>query len=173
MRDLSMHILDIVRNSVEGSANLIKLTIIETDEKIEIKVIDDGRGINQELLKDVANPFYTSRTTRKIGLGLSMFKATTERTGGSFKVKSSVNIGTEVFAELNLKHIDCPPLGDINETVMTIIMDCHNYDFIYNHKKNNKEFTLNTIEIKGVLDGIPIYNSDVLEWIKEQLPVQI
>ncbi|WIF94409.1 sensor histidine kinase [Caminicella sporogenes] len=171
MKELSMHILDIAQNSISANASLIEIIIDEDIEKDILTIIikDNGKGMNEEILKRVTNPFYTSRTTRKVGLGIPMFKAAAEACSGFFEIKSKIGEGTTVKAVFKYSHIDRAPLGNMVDTLLTLILSNPNIDFIYVHKKNNKSYILNTKEIKEILGEVPINNIDVLKWIKDNL----
>ena len=118
MRTISDHILDIIQNSLGAGATLIEI-IVEEDKKRDICSLiirDNGKGMDRETLKQAVNPFFTSRETRKVGLGLSLFKHNAENANGSFEIKSRVNKGTEIIAVFQLSNIDKPPMGDIWNT---------------------------------------------------------
>ncbi|BEP28475.1 ATP-binding protein [Helicovermis profundi] len=171
MRELSLHILDIAQNSISAHAESLRIAIIEDlkCDKLLIKIKDDGDGMDSEILKKVVDPFYTTRTTRKVGLGIPMYKAKAENCNGSFSIKSEVGIGTEVDAEFEHSHIDRVPLGNMADTIITIILSNPNMELIYTHMVNEKKFTLNTKEIKKILGDVPISNLEVISWLKEYL----
>jgi hypothetical protein len=124
MPDLAMHILDIVENSTRAGAKTVSLDIVEDSKEnsVTLSIIDDGKGMTEEELKHVLDPFYTTKRKRsKVGLGLPMLRETVEQTGGSLVVTSAPGKGTEVRARMVLDHIDRPPLGDINETLKIVI----------------------------------------------------
>lgn len=168
MRELSLHILDIAQNSVVAEAREIRIAIIENlvDDKLIIRIKDDGRGMDAETLERVIDPFYTTRTTRKVGLGIPMFKASAEGCNGSFEIRSALGVGTEIDAEFQYSHIDRVPLGNMAETLITIIQANTDLDLIYTHCYNEKKFTLNTKDIKKTLVDLPINNMDVLLWLR-------
>ncbi len=168
MRELSLHILDIAQNSVVAEAREIRIAIIENlvEDKLTIRIKDDGRGMDALTLERVVDPFYTTRTTRKVGLGIPMFKATAEGCNGSFEIRSELGVGTEIDAEFQHSHIDRVPLGNMSETIITIIQANTDIDLIYTHCYNDKKFTLNTKDIKKTLVDLPINNMDVLLWLR-------
>lgn len=171
MRELSMHILDIAQNSIVAGASEIQIIVDENLKKDTLTIIieDDGKGMNEEELAKVINPFFTSRTTRKVGLGIPMFKASAEGCEGSFKIESTKNKGTYVEAIFKHSHIDRVPLGNIADTMIVLISSDTSIDFIYKHIKNGQEYILDTKEIKAVLSEVPINNIEVLEWIKNNI----
>ncbi|MCG8538915.1 MAG: ATP-binding protein [Clostridia bacterium] len=171
MKELSMHILDIVQNSIVAGASLIKITIKEEfrEDTFVITIEDNGKGMGEEELARVTNPFFTSRKTRKVGLGVPMFKASAEACDGEFKIRSEKGVGTYVEAKFKHSHIDRPPLGNMPDTIVVLIVSDINIDFIYEHVKNSKEYILNTKKIKEVIDEVPINSSEVLDWIKNNV----
>jgi anti-sigma regulatory factor (Ser/Thr protein kinase) len=168
MRELSLHILDIARNSIVAKAKNIRISIIENtvDDKLIIKIKDDGIGMDDDTVKSVVDPFFTTRTTRNVGLGIPLFKANAENCDGEFSINSNVGIGTEIVAKFKFSHIDRVPLGNMADTIIAIINGNENIDMIYTHEINNRKFTLNTKEIKKHLGEIKITNMDVLVWLK-------
>jgi hypothetical protein len=168
MRELSMHILDIAQNSIVANASFIQITIDEDlkADTLTITIEDDGKGMNQEELAMVTNPFFTSRTTRRVGLGIPMFKASAEACDGAFEIKSSKGIGTHVKAEFKHSHIDRVPLGNMVDTMVVLITSDVNIDFLYTHRINSNVYILNTKDIKEVLGEVQINNMDVIDWIK-------
>lgn len=168
MRELSLHIMDIIENSISANATLIELYIEEDTSKniFTIKIKDNGKGIDEEMLKNITDPFVTSRTTRRVGLGLSLFESTCLRCNGSLKVYSEVNVGTEVVATMEHKNIDRPPLGKIEETIVSVLLN-PNIDLVYEHIFDGKSFILDSREIKKILGSEEINTPEVLLWIKD------
>lgn len=171
MRDISMHILDIVQNSVVAKATIIEVDVFEElkKDRLYIRVADNGKGMDETTLQRVVDPFYTSRTTRKVGLGVPMFKRTAEMCEGDFNIKSVVGQGTTIEVSLKYSHIDRPPLGDMAETVMVMVNTEDDVDFIYRHRVDDKEFKADTREMREVLGEVPLNSIDVLYWIKEHV----
>ena len=171
MKELSLHILDIAKNSVKAKASLIEVIINEDEEKnlLSIGINDNGCGMTEEFLKTVRDPFSTTRTTRKVGMGIPLFEAASQQCGGKLDITSEVGVGTKVMATFELNHIDRAPLGDMPGTIKTLIWGSPEIDFLYRHTKNGQEFTLDTREIKQVLGGVPLDNPDVLAWIDEYI----
>lgn len=171
MNELSLHILDICENSVKADASLIEIYITENPETnlFKIQINDNGRGMNQETMSKVESPFFTTRTTRKIGMGVSLFKMAAEMTEGSFNIQSVENKGTKVTATFKHNHIDRAPLGNIEETITTLILMGKEIDIYYSHRFKDSEYVFDTKEVKQVLDGIPLTNIDVIMWIKNNI----
>lgn len=171
MKEISLHILDIVQNSIRAQASLIEIRILEdtSHNVLSIQIIDNGTGMDRETLEKVTDPFWTSRTTRKVGLGISLFKVAAERCEGCLRINSEVGKGTEVLAEFQKDHIDRAPLGNISDTVSLLIMTNEDIDFIYTHSFNQQSYELDTREIKKVLGDLPICNLEVIDWIKNNI----
>lgn len=169
MRDLSLHILDIVQNSISAQATYIGIYI---DEDIEgdiltLKITDNGVGMDAKRIEEVTNPFYTTRTTRKVGFGLALLKASAERSDGYIDIESKVGQGTQVKAVFKIGHIDRPPLGSLDETLVTLIACNPDIDFFYRHRTGKGEFTFDTRDIKKRIEGISIAEPEVLAFIGE------
>lgn len=171
MKELSLHILDIARNSITAKAENIRIAIIEDidKDKLTIKMKDDGVGMDQDTAESVVDPFYTTRTTRDVGLGIPMFKANAESCNGSFKLNSEIGMGTEIIAEFQYSHIDRVPLGNMADTIVTIINSDSAIDLLYTHMVNDRKFTLNTKDIKKRLGEVEITNIDVLVWLRSYI----
>ncbi|MBR4116916.1 MAG: sensor histidine kinase [Clostridia bacterium] len=178
MKELSLNILDITENSVKAGATLTEISIDETADDIIFTITDNGHGMTKEVLETVLNPFYTTRTTRKVGMGLPLLKLAAEQTGGSLEISSRHidefpdNHGTTVKTVFCKNHIDCAPLGDVVETVKTLIQGHPVTDFLFVHKKQGKEVRLDTRELRVVLEGVPLNTYEVIKWIEEYLKEQ-
>ncbi|MDR0991642.1 MAG: ATP-binding protein [Ruminococcus sp.] len=171
MNEIALNILDVAENSVSADSSLIEIDV-EADSEADtltVKIVDNGRGMSAETVKNVTDPFYTTRTTRRVGMGTSLFKMAAEQTGGSFEIISKVGEGTSVTAVFKLSSIDRMPLGDITETVRTLVTMNAGIDWIYRFKNDSADFTLDTREMKEVLDGVPLSDPDVSMYIKEML----
>lgn len=169
MRDLSLHIMDIIQNSLSAKADRIDITISAlTDiDLLEIEIKDNGIGMDENFLKDIKNPFKTTRTTRKVGLGISLFEASAKSASGELSINSKKNSGTEVKACFKISHIDRLPLGDIAETLTTLIVAQPNveYNLVIDNKK--EQFIFNSLEIKKTLGEVAITQFEVIKWIGE------
>lgn len=169
--EISLNILDIAQNSVTAGADLIQIRILirTKEDTMTIMIKDNGHGMSQSLLSQVTDPFYTTRTTRKVGLGIPFFKYAATLTGGNFTIDSQEHIGTTVTAIFVLSSIDRMPLGDITGTMHTLILMNPKIDFLYTYTVDNNSFTLDTRLFKKVLQGIPFHTSEVSQYIKEYL----
>lgn len=174
MKELSLNILDITENSVKAKATLTQITVLEKDNLLTLTIKDDGTGMPEEIVKSVTDPFYTTRTTRKVGLGLPLLKMAAEQTGGHISIESSQgeNHGTVVSAIFYTDHIDCTPLGDVVSTIVTLIQGHPETDFIFKHIKEEKEVKLDTRELRQVLGDVPLNEYEVIKWISEYLREQ-
>lgn len=175
MKDLSLHILDIAQNSIHAGARLVEITIIEIGDLLTLTVKDDGRGMDAELLARAQSPFGTTRTTRKVGLGLPLLRQTAEMADGNFSVESEPGVGTCVRASYHTQHIDALPPGDLAETVVTLIQGAPNLDFLFLHGWDTPKYgeaRLDTREMRHALDGLPLDLPEVLQWGKESLTEQ-
>lgn len=169
MRELSLHILDIAMNSVKANASVIEINICEDTKEnlLTIEIIDNGSGMSPEFLKTVRDPFSTTRTTRKVGMGISLFEAAAVACGGKLELSSELGKGTALKVYFEHNHIDRAPLGDMSGTIQTLISGSPDIDFIYRHSINGKEFLMDTAQLRRVLDGVPLDTPDVLSWISE------
>ncbi|HHV99549.1 MAG TPA: ATP-binding protein [Clostridiaceae bacterium] len=169
MKDISLHLLDIIRNSTAAGARNIKVQILADINEDELRIIieDDGIGMDNELLERVTNPFTTTRTTRKIGMGIPLLKASAEMSSGELKIDSVKGKGTVVCATFKISHIDRPPLGDIASTMTGLIAAEPEIEFILNLNSDNGSFKFDTTEIKEKLGGVPINEIEVVYWIRE------
>ena len=171
MRELALHILDIAENSVKAKATLVTVEIIAKDNLLTIRISDDGRGMSEEFLSRVTDPFTTTRTTRKVGMGIPLFKQASETSGGTFNIKSKLGEGTTVSVTFKLDDIDRMPLGDVAETATTLLYpDC---DFRWIYKVDDREFVFYTREVKEELEGIPIDSPEIIAFLKSMIKENI
>ena len=171
MEDLSLHILDIAENCLRAQATLVEILINEDTERSRMEIIikDNGRGMDPETLKKAKDPFFTTRKTRRFGLGFSLFEESAKMTEGEFEIRSEPGKGTEVTAAFNTNHIDMKPLKNMAETIVTLIQGYPDADFFYRHAKDGKEIVLDTVELKKELEGIPLQTPEVIAGIKKSL----
>lgn len=171
MRELSLNILDIAQNSISAGATLITVDVAENtaDKALFIGIFDNGKGMSDEQVKSVIDPFFTTRTTRKVGMGIPLFKMAAEQTGGSFEIKSELGVGTEVKAYFKTDSVDFTPLGDVTSTVQMLITMNTDRDFIYNRAVDGKKFSLDTREIKTILGDVPLDTYEVSQWLKDYI----
>ncbi len=179
MKELSLNILDITENSVKAKATLVEISIAESGNRLELSVKDNGTGMTEDVLKSVRDPFYTTRTTRKVGMGIPLLQFAAEQTGGRIEIESRHidsspdEHGTTVYALFFKDHIDFTPLGDITSSIVTLIQGHPNTDFLFNHTAEELNVRLDTREIREVLgEEVPLDNFEVLIWIKENLTEQ-
>ena len=171
MRELSLNVMDVAQNSVRAEATLVRISVTESDkdDRLKIEIADDGCGMTQEQVQQVIDPFFTTRTTRKVGLGVPLFKLSAEQTGGSFDIQSEKGVGTTTTASYVKSHVDMTPLGDINSTVKILIQCNPQIDFVYTCTTDNGSFTLDTRELREVLGDVSLDTPDVLLWIGDYL----
>ncbi len=169
MTELSLHILDIANNSVKAKAKHIGIIISEdtASNLLTIEITDDGCGMDAAFLAHVTDPFTTTRTTRKVGMGLSLFQAAAELTGGNLSISSEVGVGTTVTAVFVRDSIDRQPIGDMAGTMALLIGSNPGIDFVYEHVLDDQSFRLDTLEIKEILGDVAIDSPDVVQWIRE------
>lgn len=174
MRELSLNVMDVAQNSVRAQASLVRITVSESDkdDRLIISIEDNGCGMTEEQVSQVIDPFFTTRTTRKVGLGVPLFKLSAEQTGGSFDIKSKPGEGTLTEASYIKSHVDMTPLGDINSTVEILIRCNPDIDFVFTRSTDSGSFTLDTRELREVLGDVSLDTPDVLEWIKQYLEEQ-
>lgn len=168
MRELSLHILDALENSLEAGATVVDL-IIEEDlaaDWLAITIQDDGRGMSEDQLARISDPFFTTRETRHVGLGIPLFKAATERCNGELTIESQLGKGTTLRATFQHSHIDRAPLGDITGTLMAVILS-GSCDLRYAHKVDRREFTFSTKDIRSKLDNIPLTHPAIRRWLRD------
>ncbi|MBQ6022812.1 MAG: sensor histidine kinase [Clostridia bacterium] len=178
MKELSLNILDIAKNSVKAGADQIEILLAETDELLAVTVKDNGCGMTPEFLASVTDPFTTTRTTRRVGLGIPLFKLASEQTGGTFHIASRdigshpEDHGTETGATFFKTHIDCAPLGDVVSSVVTLIQADPDIRWIFIHTMKDRSVRLDTNELKAVLGDVPLNVPEVIAWIGDYLKEQ-
>jgi len=169
MRELSLHLLDLIENAIEAGARSVDVSIIEdpAQDRLTIAVADDGRGMAPELAARAADPFTTTRTTRRVGLGLALLAAACERCQGSLDIQSTPGRGTTVTASFRRSHIDLAPLGDIAGTLATVIGGNPGIELTYHHVFGERQFCLSTRELKERLGEVPLNVPAICEWLRE------
>lgn len=178
MKELSLNILDIVENSVKAGAALTEILLTEAGNRLTLVIRDDGCGMDEDTVRSVTDPFYTTRTTRKVGMGVPLLKLAAEQTGGSFTVTSvpqSENAaahGTTVTAEFFTDHLDFTPLGDVVATLTTLVQGHPDTDFYFRHEMPNGTVELDTREIRAVLEGVPLDSYEVIKWMESDLKTE-
>jgi hypothetical protein len=177
--EISLHILDVAENSLMAGADLVEIDL-EQDapaDRLRLRIRDNGRGIGPDDLARVTDPFFTTRTTRRVGLGLALLLQTAEQTGGSFAIDSQQGQGTNLAVEFGLSHIDRPPLGDMAGTLVNLIIGRPEVDFVYRQRvvilaaggEDDDDFALDTREIKAALDGVPLSHPEVIDFLRGNL----
>ena len=169
MRELALNILDITENSVKAGATLVEIDIIAEGNLLTIRIKDDGCGMDEEFLNKVTDPFTTTRTTRKVGMGVPLFKMAAEQAGGTFSIKSTKGVGTEVVATFEIDNIDREPLGNIADTMTTLLSDEIPTDYVLTVSVNGNQFDLDTRELKEQLNGISISEPQVLLFVRDMI----
>ncbi len=171
MRELSLNVLDIAQNSVSANASLIEIELTEStaENELLIGIYDNGKGMTEEQLAAVRDPFFTTRTTRKVGMGIPLFKMAAEMTGGHLEIESEVGIGTKVKAFFRTDHLDFVPVGDMASTMVTLITMNESIDFLYTRCVDGKIFTLDTRSLKEILGGVPFSEPSISAWLRDYI----
>ena len=165
MKELSLNILDIAKNSVTAGASLIEITVTETSSRLTISVSDNGCGMTPEFVAQVTDPFTTTRTTRKVGLGIPLLQMEARMAGGDLTIQSAVGKGTTTTAWFDPGHIDMPPLGDLVSSIVTLIQGSPDIDFRFTHSVGAEHYTLDTREIREIMGDISLAEPEVLSWL--------
>ena len=171
MKDLSLHILDIVENAVMARAKKIGISIMEEPEKdrLIIEIKDDGIGMDEEVSQKAIDPFFTTRSSRKVGLGLSLMDQATREAGGMLRIESELGKGTIVTATFQYHHIDRKPLGNMTETMTTLLLGNPELDMIYTHKKEGKVYIFNSQWLKERFNDQPFFSPEAIQWLRKNL----
>jgi Histidine kinase-, DNA gyrase B-, and HSP90-like ATPase len=171
MKDISLHVLDIVQNSISANATMIEISIGENqvENTYCVRIKDNGKGMTPEMAKKVSDPYVTSRTTRKVGLGLPLLKLNAERTGGHLSITSDLGKGTEVEALFVYNNIDRIPLGDMAGTIVILASANPLIEFVYSHTVNGEQYIFDTREIKEALDEVSISDVHIFKYLKEMI----
>lgn len=172
MNELSLYILDLTQNSISAGASHVEITIVISDAEDSIVIIlkDDGCGMDSEFLSRVVSPFTTTRTTRRVGLGIPMIKAQCEACEGAFTIESEKGVGTTLKMSFKKSHIDLPPMGDLADTMVMLVNGSpEKPEFILKYTNGGEEFIFDTAQIRQVLEGVPLDTPDVLEWMRQYL----
>lgn len=171
MQNLSMHLLDIASNSVRANADtiLIRLKNSQKENVISLEIQDNGKGMDEAMIQAVQDPFYTTRTTRRIGLGIPLFKGLAEQCEGTFTLESQVNRGTRIQVTMRKDHWDVPPLGDIGDAVVLVIDMNEKNHVHFDYTNDYKQFSFDSEEIKAMLDGVSICEPEIRQWCKDYI----
>lgn len=170
MKELSLHLLDVAQNSLSAGATEVDITFRIRNGHLTMTIRDNGRGMEPEFLAAVLDPFTTSRTTRSVGLGLPLLRLTAEQTGGGLTVESTAGQGTLVEAALDTGHIDCPPMGDLGETISLLIQGAPQVEFTFTYDQDGTVFRLDTRELREILgEDVSLAEPEVILWLKDYL----
>jgi anti-sigma regulatory factor (Ser/Thr protein kinase) len=171
MEDLSLHVLDIAENSIVAGARHLEIRVRESrrEDLLSIEISDDGCGMSEDMLKKATDPFFTTRTTRRVGLGLSLFEQAAKRAGGQFNIASSPGAGTKVTGVFQYSHVDRQPLGDMDKTLFALIIGNPGVEFTYAHQADDSQVSVGTREIKARLGDIPINSPQGISAVRRSL----
>lgn len=169
MRELALNILDITENSVKAKADLIEIGVVADGNLLTISIKDNGCGMDAEFLSRVTDPFTTTRTTRKVGLGIPLIKMEAEMAGGTFAIASEKGVGTVVTTTFEIDHIDRPPLGNLAETMVTLLAGNSLINYRLTYIVDGREYVFDTAELKAELGDTPLDAPAILIAIKEML----
>lgn len=169
MKELSLNILDIAKNSVTAGATLIEITVTEAPSRLTISVRDNGCGMTPEFVARVTDPFTTTRTTRKVGLGIPLLQMEAQMAGGNLTIESEVGKGTTTTAWFDPNNIDMPPLGDLVSSIVTLIQGSPDIDFLFTHSVGEGSYVLDTREIREIMGGISLAEPEILGWLTDFL----
>jgi hypothetical protein len=168
MREISLHLLDLARNGIEAGATALFIAVVEDPaaDRLEMVVQDNGRGMNEEMVARAANPFCTTRTTRRVGLGLALMQMTCELCAGTFSLRSEPGVGTRVSCTLHPGHLDCPPLGDMGAVIQTLACESDRVALKYRHVIGDQTFEVDTETLQRELGLARVSDPPVLCWLK-------
>jgi len=175
MRELSEHVLDILYNSLEAGARAVRVEVTEDSraDRITLCMSDDGRGMDPEEVRRVSDPFFTTRTTRRVGLGIPLLAQAARACDGGIEIDSRPGEGTAVTAWLQASHIDRQPLGDMAATLVTVIAGSPDVEVEYRHRVDGREFAFTTRQMREELGDVPLSNPAVVQWLREYLKENI
>lgn len=171
VRELALHLLDIAENSIAAQAKTVALTVVEDTpaDRLKLSVVDDGQGMDAEMVALVADPFVTTRTTRKVGLGIPLLKAAAEACNGWLNITSEAGKGTRLECEFQHSHIDRMPLGDVAGTLLALMVAAPQIHWVYRHRVNDEEFVFDDQPIKDELGDVPLTEPEILSFVREML----
>lgn len=171
MKELAMHVYDLMENSTAADSTLVKLTIRDSlkENVYDFTIEDNGKGMTPEFMSRVTDPYTTSRTTRRVGLGLPLIKMNTENCGGGMTLKSEVGVGTTLHFWFQHDHWDRPPMGDLSGTVVMLAAAHQDIRIVYRHITDEGEYVFDTDEVKSALGGMDMNDVKVMGWLKEMV----
>jgi len=171
LEDLSLHILDLVENSIAAKAKEIAISIQEDsrEDRLVIEIKDDGMGMDHEVSEKATDPFFTTRSSRRVGLGLSLMAQAAQEAGGGLRIESELEKGTRVVATFQYRHIDRKPLGDMIETMTTLILGNPELKIFYTHSKDGKSYVFSSQVLKERFKNQSLTHPDVIQWLRKHL----
>jgi anti-sigma regulatory factor (Ser/Thr protein kinase) len=171
LEDLSLHILDIVENAIAAKAKKIDIVITEEPEqdRLAIEIKDDGMGMDEEVKQKAIDPFFTTRSSRRVGLGLSLMAQAAQEAGGMLRIESELGKGTKVTASFRYHHIDRKPLGSMFETMSTLLLGNPDLDISYTHQKEGKSYLINSQVLKERFKDRSLTDPEVIQWLRKDL----
>ncbi|MCJ7704623.1 MAG: ATP-binding protein [Desulfobacterales bacterium] len=171
MEDLSLHILDIVENAIAAKARRIEVSVVEEpgEDRLTIEIKDDGFGMDEEVRQKAMDPFFTTRTSRKVGLGLSFLAQAAQEAGGKLEIESRPEDGTKVRATFQYGHIDRKPLGSMTETIAMLFFGNPGIDFHYTHVKGERSYTLKSEWMREKFHDQASVAPETIRWLKKHL----
>jgi len=175
MYELSLHIIDIVQNSIAAHAKNIEVTLVvdSLKDRVSLEIRDDGVGMDKEILKMVEDPFFTTKSGKNVGLGIPLLKETAEITDGNFELKSKKGEGTLIKATFKKSHIDLPPVGDLYNTILTLIFACEKINLKFKYIKDGKTFEIETNKLRNLLGDVSFSNPEVIKFLKKYIKENI
>lgn len=167
MRELSLHLLDLMENALAAGASRLDVEIDEdlANDRLTLRVSDNGRGMTPEMVSRVGDPFFTTRTTRQVGLGIPLLQAAAERCAGGLTITSRPGVGTEVVATFQHSHIDRAPLGDLKSTLLSVLLADRTAELHYRHRRDDRVFAFDTGEMRQMLGEVPLSHPLVRDWL--------
>lgn len=171
MKELSLNVLDLAQNSITAGASLLEIELLEDPaaDLLTLRIRDNGCGMSEEQLRQVTDPFTTSRQTRRVGLGIPLAKLAAEQSGGTFRMESEVGKGTLVEATFGLTHIDRPPVGDMAATLLTLLQSAESFSLHYRHSRGAESFGLSSDQLREILGDVPLSEPEVLAWLLDYI----
>ncbi len=171
MKDLSMHIMDILQNSTRAGATEVFIDVIENiaDDTLTVSIKDNGSGMDKQTVEMALNPFFTTRSTRNVGLGLPLLKQNAERSGGRFSISSEAGVGTDVVAVFGLSNIDRPPMGDLAGAIVLTAVANPDIRLVFHFFDEVTDYVFDTDEVKTVLDGVPMSNPEIILLLRKMV----
>jgi hypothetical protein len=171
VEDICFHLTDLVQNSVAAGATTIRLDMVESGEQdtLAMEIADNGRGMDKETLEKVQDPFFTTKSYKKVGLGIPLFKATAQACRGDFAISSDVGRGTEVKARMQKSHLDCPPLGNLPETLLSLLVSLDAIDLQFSYRSDRGEFSISSGAVRQQVGDLHFSHPDVFKFLREYI----